>query len=694
MKQAAYIVLGILILFSQSCSHNEPRITEDTLIGATYNPAKKMFLLTYANGDTEGLDAVLNSAVSPTTAEVTLKNGSRVYVADASEEGEILFNGKGSYNSSSYDQSTGTFQVSYSSGFTESLMAEVVTDLTNKTAIRHLSDGSILVYSFLNPSDKSTTLISRKGKVTSASYNVNNDNAFFTLRYSSGYKESVPAHIDAGKSPASAKATLRNGMEVFVKNSTVSGEATLINSQPISPVNSWIYDNMHVYYLWSHKLTESPNYSLNPEEFFYSILHTYHETTNPEGDRFSWIEDNYLELQESLSGVVSGEIGFEYIFVKKDEAGTQYYALVLYPKLGTDAEKKGIKRGRWITKVDGQDITPSNYRSLFSGTGSKTLSVADMTLDGATNKYQLTDPVEITVQMHEKYAETPVYYDQVFSIGDKKIGYLVYHFFARDNGDDSNSYDEQLMKRLSDMQSQGVTEMVLDLRYNGGGAVSSAIALSSALVKNRSSRNLMITSQYNAIIHNELSKKYGANYNKEYFINRVQESNIVIPSLNLSRLYVLTGEWTASASELVINSLKPYMEVITIGETTYGKNVGSITLFEEDDPNNKWGLQPIIVKYFNNNGESDYSTGFKPDHEVDEFANLYLYPYGDRNDPLLGKAISLITGSTRSLPTSTISTPFRSSQIEKRATARMFKPHRFDMQDDVWGDEIKELMNQ
>jgi C-terminal processing protease CtpA/Prc len=234
--------------------------------------------------------------------------------------------------------------------------------------------------------------------------------------------------------------------------------------------------------------------------------------------------------------------------------------------------------------------------------------------------------------------------------------------------------------------------MVLDLRYNGGGAVSSAMALASALVKDRSTSNILVTSKYNAIVHNALIKDYGANYNKDYFIDKIQDTTYPIPALNLPRLYVLTSGWTASASEFIINGLDPYMDVILIGETTYGKNVGSISIYEENDSKNKWGMQPIIVRYANSKGFSDFTAGFTPDHPVDEFEDLYLFPYGDSNDPMLGKALSLITGATTMTRSARISSPFRSSQVDRNMTERMLSPHRFDMLDDVRGDAIKELM--
>lgn len=540
-----------------------------------------------------------------------------------------------------------------------------------------------------------------KGELVTASYNAATKT--FTLKYESGYTNTVNAVIDNSVTPPGASTTLSDGTVVSVSDANTSGEATITTSTAVSDnkyVNGWIYDQMSIYYLWNDSLSKNPNYSLNPDEFFDSILYKYNATSNPDGDRFSWIQENYVDLLNDLSGVRSDEIGFDYIFVWADQARTHYYALVLYPKKGTDAETKGIKRGRFVKKIDDQDITPQNFKTLFGGTGTKKLSMADWNFNSATSTYNLQNSGDVTIQMQNNYAENPVYKDSVYTINSQKIGYLVYNFFARDKGKDEynnlrgpeNEWDQLLMNRLDAMKTQGINEMVLDLRYNSGGAVSSAIALASALVKNRSTDNLLTTSQYNSIVHNSLLKEYGINYNKDYFIDKVDGTTIPIPALNLLRLYVLTSGWTASASEFIINGLKPYMEVILIGETTYGKNVGSISIYEEKDPKNKWGMQPIVVKYFNSLGQSDFTAGFKPNYEVDEFADLYLYDFGDSNDPLLGKAISLITGVTRAARSVETSTPFRSSQVDKKATLDMQERHRFDMRDDVRGDDIRKLM--
>jgi len=114
---------------------------------------------------------------------------------------------------------------------------------------------------------------------------------------------------------------------------------------------------------------------------------------------------------------------------------------------------------------------------------------------------------------------------------------------------------------------------------------------------------------------------------------------------------------------------------------------------EENDPGNKWGMQPIVVKYFNSEGKSDFTAGFTPNYEVNEFSDTFLYDFGDTNDPLLGKAISLITGATRTTRSIRV-TPFRSSQMDERTSIKLrHNRHRLVMNDDVRGEDIRKLIH-
>ena len=550
-----------------------------------------------------------------------------------------------------------------------------------------------LLFVFSSCSEKDDPII-EKGYFISATFSPTTKK--FTVKYSKGTTETIDAIIDTNVTPPTATATLKDGTIITVNDATVEGVATIETLSAYKYVNDWIYEEMNIYYLWNDKIPKKPDFTLRPEQFFNSLLYKYDKLTNPNGDRFSWIQEDYTDLLGSLSGVSSDEIGFDYMFVGVAGDPNKVYAFVSYPKKGSDAYAKGIKRGQVIVAVDNKDITRSNYRTIFTGIGTKTFTVADFVYNTNNKIYELKLSGDVSVRMEKNFAETPVYMDSVYTIGDKKIGYMVYNFFATGRTNQSHEYDELLMNTLARIKAKGATEMVLDLRYNGGGAVSTALALASALVKDRDTRNVLVTAEYNDLVHTEYKRKYGADYNKDYFLNKVEGTSIEIPTMNLNRLYVLVTGGSASASELIINGLRPYMDVILIGEKTYGKNVGSISLYEENDPKNKWGMQPIIVKYSNSKGESDFTAGFTPDFEVDEFRalNNRLVEFGDTEDPLLSVALNQITGGakTRSVGiTKVIATS--PEMIEIEGTNSIFKDKaRFEMYDDVRGKEIKRLM--
>jgi C-terminal processing protease CtpA/Prc len=127
-------------------------------------------------------------------------------------------------------------------------------------------------------------------------------------------------------------------------------------------------------------------------------------------------------------------------------------------------------------------------------------------------------------------------------------------------------------------------------------------------------------------------------------------------NLNLNKVYILTTKGTASASELVVNCLKPYIQVVQIGDITTGKNVGSITLYDSPtfaktnvNPSHKYAMQPIVLKIVDKNGFGDYATGISPTISLPENLNN-MGILGDVNEPLLNAAINQIIGSGKQLP--------------------------------------------
>lgn len=397
-------------------------------------------------------------------------------------------------------------------------------------------------------------------------------------------------------------------------------------------VNNWILENMKYYYLWNDKLPQSPNQSLAPDQFFLSLLYDRNNTANAGRDRFSWLQQSADELKASLSGV-SKTTGMEFRLYFRDASQASVVGAVIYVLPGSPAAFAGVKRGDVFTRVNGETLTNANYGSLlYNNADNYVFTFAK--ISGSTFTEDKTGKsVQAVV-----FQADPVMLDTTYSVAGRTIGYVMYNqFVPGPNGSTAKTYDLKLDNIFAKFKQKGVNELVLDLRYNRGGYVSSSANLASLIGKSITGK-VFYAQQWNKNVTPYYDKKYGAGWNKQSFVNKSQ--NI---GTNLSRVIVLTTSSTASASELVINGLKPFMNVITVGTTTTGKNVGSITI---SDPNNriKWGIQPLTFKSVNADGFADYGTGFVPKIEVRE-GSYDLKPLGSTADPLISEAIFQLTGT-------------------------------------------------
>jgi len=398
-------------------------------------------------------------------------------------------------------------------------------------------------------------------------------------------------------------------------------------------VNGWIESNMDLLYLWNTQMPEKRNLNLNPSDFFKSLLYT-------EEDHFSFIAEDFAELTNLLNGVQM-EAGYDFTLFLKEEGSRDVIGLVNYIKPHSPASSTDLNRGDIFFTVNGKQLTVDNYQELTD----------QMSAPHTLGIYRDGDiqPLSLTV---DKYEENPVFLDSIYAMGGKKIAYLIYNFFASDNGDYSYSYVKELNEIFGKFKQANVNELVLDLRYDTGGQTDVATALA-GMISGRNSSDLFYINQYNSIVDTELKEELKNNdYNKTFFDDYLtvqdKDGNIVDQSVplnkltGLSRFYVLTSRRTASASELIINGLKPYMNVVLVGETTYGKNVGMWFLYEtnlQKQKDNRWGMLPIVFKIYNSQNKSDYSNGFNPNIEVDEYDAYPLLPLGDTHESLLGAAL-------------------------------------------------------
>jgi hypothetical protein len=385
-------------------------------------------------------------------------------------------------------------------------------------------------------------------------------------------------------------------------------------------INTWIHENMSAYYLWPDKMPAlaKTNTSSNPMDYFYSILYEYKTT-----DRFSWIDSSSANLINQLNGI-NTVLGIRVSAFYTDDTKVNVALVIAYVLKGSPAEKNGLKRGDIILSVDDKTVTSSNYSTALQN---QTLKLG---LGAYNNKVFSSTGKTVTVTKVELQTN-PILQDTVINWAGKKVGYFAYLQFL-------SSFDDSLRAVFGRFRDKGVNELVIDLRYNGGGYVSSSDLLTNLMVKDLASKvdKVMNKRLYNDAYTKEVIKQYGASALVTNF--KMESSNIG----SLSRVFFLTSTGTASASELIINNLKPFMNVILIGEHTYGKNVGSFTI---TDNAKRWnyGLQPITFKILNALDQSDYGTvnGFLPDYAVTDDVLPYKL-LGDPTETYLNKALSII----------------------------------------------------
>jgi len=412
-----------------------------------------------------------------------------------------------------------------------------------------------------------------------------------------------------------------------------------------SEVNKFVYNGLKDYYLWvdqvpnliaqKYAIKDSLNAFLNtytdPNNLFTSLLYKYHTI-----DKWSFIVDDSKVIDNWIQGI-SETMGFDFMLARIGTSDN-VFGFIRYVYKGSPAEKAGLKRGDLFMKVDDQQLTVANYQTLLFTKATYKLSLASVSANTITLNGNTVTMTAILMQ------ENPIQLDTVLNVNNLKVGYLVYNGFNAD-------YDIQLNDVFKRFKDAAIDRLVLDLRYNGGGSVQTAKYLAS-MIYGTATTKVFIKSQYNANYQAYVVSTDGAASLLENFTDKILKTATTaetpINTINMSKLYVITSDNTASASELLINGLKPYLQVYNVGFNTAGKYVGSFTIKDWDangvvNPNNKWAMQPIVVKIANSAGVSDYVDGLVPDFSIEEDI-VNLLPFGDPNETLLKAVLYNIKG--------------------------------------------------
>ena len=343
-------------------------------------------------------------------------------------------------------------------------------------------------------------------------------------------------------------------------------------------------DSVYAYsqeiYLWSSNLPATNIFkplSYPTADSIMRKVRTYSPFVNGRyQDRWSFVID-----KTTWDNVVSGnstDTGAEYAFAADNDLRVK----LVYSQ--SSAGKLGIKRGWKMLKINGMDATRANITQLNVELNKASQSVIFQKPDGTQTTLAL---------MGSSYKSDYIINPKVFTINGNNVGYFAFDSFLGSNSGQSTK--DELDKVFADFKSKNVTELVLDLRYNGGGYGTVSNYLGNLIAPSSASalRKVFVNS-----VHNQKYTKWNKT---DYFTSLPN-------SLNVSRISIIVTKGTASASEELINALKPVMTVKLIGSTTHGKPVG---YYGFPVMNNY--VFPVALKNVNSMGFADFYEGFTVD---------------------------------------------------------------------------------
>ncbi len=386
-----------------------------------------------------------------------------------------------------------------------------------------------------------------------------------------------------------------------VRNCTTAGQ------------NLFVRDVLQDLYFWDEFLPDpNPVAFTSPEAYLEAVRY------RPLDVSFSYITSK--AAQEALFSA-SQFIGFGFSNQTSvstgGEGGDRVEMRVTQVFPGSPAEEAGLSRGDRILAINGVPVL-TLYRAGQLG------SAFGPSQEGYTTRVttQRRDESPVEFSMTKRVVTIPtVSLTRVYEVDGRRVGYVFFRNFVQPS-------IEALDVAFAELRAARVTELVLDLRYNGGGLVSVAQHLASLIGGQRT--NGQVLAEY---FHND----------RNAFRNEILRFEPKDQALTLDRLVVITTRSSASASELVINALRPFMPVIVVGDRTYGKPVGQYGIDFCDKV-----LAPVAFTLRNANGEGDFFDGFSPQCTAADDLDRQL---GDPEEGSLGESLSFLrTGACRTPP--------------------------------------------
>lgn len=383
---------------------------------------------------------------------------------------------------------------------------------------------------------------------------------------------------------------------------------------------TWMYETMQQEYLYYQDIPDknSLNFFKKPSEFLSSMVSSKDKKS---GATFSHIDSVFVTTRSTST---TPTFGFEGTMVRAENGS--YGIRVLYTQENSPAEEAGLKRGDLIIAANNKKINSSDLFYITSPQEAYLFTMGKLNERGFDTLQTVQMPSPRIVECNNLYKS------DIIEIAGKRVAYIMYNEFG-------NNDAENLKQLFKDIAGQSVDDIILDLRYNPGGYVNIAQLVSTNLAPQEAMGNVFLKMTHNDKI------------NQTDILNFEQSLLANGSPVNYKNLYVITSSNTASASEIVINCLRPYMagRLIQVGTATFGKNVAQQLYTDE-------AKAPMLEFWMTNsllsNAEdfSDYYTnGLNPDYEIAENFKGELGELGTAQDSLMIPIIKHI--ETGSFPT-------------------------------------------
>lgn len=383
------------------------------------------------------------------------------------------------------------------------------------------------------------------------------------------------------------------------------GEDRTYEYYKLTEENQWIFSQMQSNYFWGDTMKQPARnkFFASGSSFFESLL--------KKGDKTSFFCDSTFRTSYGITfSIVRDPLAIK---------ASKSYAAVLFVEPGSSADKAGVKRGMWISRIGKSDVTANNYGYLERGE-TTTVYTSEIVPDTIEGSFVWADGDTITLAAATTVEPTTLPLDTVYNIPDHKVGYMLCNRLEN---------IEEISTILSRFSAEGITDLIVDLRYCNSGSLETAAHFASAIAP-EALGNTFCSLRYN---------ESNSSKNRDILFGTQPAA------LNLWRVYIITTSATRGTAEAFTAALRMTMggdRVQLVGTTSAGENMHTQSIESPFD----FTINPAVAYIYTPDDAPLSSDGQTVDYEISELSLPVIHKLGDINETLLYSTLYLILNET------------------------------------------------